>query len=123
MKFKFFITVFLVLSLPLYAEIRINFEMVVGIRMGPSDSAVEGAAHFKADRGFVIEVELPDGVLRETGTYAYEAAKGELVLYYKGSKGIVRYNILSSNGSVKFLMVNKVAEAPPFILELLYGRE
>jgi len=124
MKIKYFMSVFLLLIiLPLSAEIKINFEMIVGVRMGPADSAVEGAAHFKADRTFIIEIEFPDGVVRETGSYSYDSSKGELILNYKGSKGIVRYNILSSNGSVKFLMVNKVAEAPPFILELLYGKK
>jgi len=124
MKVKCFVTVFLLLlNLPLRAEIKIDFEMIVGVRMGPADSSVEGAAHFRTDRGFIIEVEFPDGVVRETGTYTYDPAKGELVLNYKGSKGIVKYNFLSSDGSVKFIMVNKIAEAPQFILELLYGRK
>jgi len=122
MKVKCF-AVFLLLNLPLSAEIKINFEMITGVRMGPADSSVEGAAHFRADREFVIEVEFPDGIVRETGSYTYDPGKGELILNYKGSKGVVKYNAVSSNGSVKFIMVNKVAEAPPFILELIYGKK
>jgi hypothetical protein len=124
MKMKYFLPVLLLfVYLPLCAEIKINFEMIIGVRMGPADSSVEGAAHFKADRTFIIEIEFSDGVVRETGAYSYDPLNGVLILNYKGSKGIIRYNILSSNGSVKFLMVNRVAEAPPFILELLYGKE
>lgn len=108
-------------TLPLGAEIKINFEMIVGIRMGPADSSVEGAAHFMSDKRFTIEVEFPDGVVTESGTYSYDPGKGELVLNYAGSKGVVKYNAVSANGRVKLLMVNRVAEAPPFILELVYG--
>lgn len=111
------------ISSALSAEIRINFEMITGVRMGSADSSVEGAAHFKADREFIIEVEFPDGVMRESGTYSYDPDKGELILHYKGPKGTIRYEVVSSNGRVKFLMVNRVAEAPPFILELIYGSE
>lgn len=111
----------LLISSALSAEIKINFEMIVGVRMGPADSSVEGAAHFKSDRSFIIETEFPDGVVRESGTYSYDPGKGELILNYKGSKGIIRYDVMSSNGRVKLLMVNRVAEAPPFILELIYG--
>jgi len=124
MKVKFLPLIFLLFSAQsLFADMRINFEMIIGVRMGPADSSVEGAAHFKANKEFVIEVEFPDGVVRETGTYTYNPAKGELVLNYKGTKGTIRYNVVSSNGSVKLLMVSRVAEAPPFILELLYGKE
>lgn len=107
----------------LFAEVKINFEMITGVRMGPSDSSVEGAAHFKSNREFVIEMEFPDGVVRESGTYSYDPAKGVLIMNYRGNKGTIRYDVVSSNGRVKLLMENRVAEAPPFILELVYGIE
>lgn len=120
MKTKYLIVLFLI-TLPLFAATRINFDMIIGVRMGPYDSSVEGAAHFRSDRIFIIEIEFPDGVVRETGTYAFDPGKGELILNYQGPKGAIRYKVLSSNGRVKLLMVNKVAEAPPFTLELIYG--
>ncbi len=115
--------VFLFFSSLLFAEVKINFEMITGVRMGPTDSSVEGAAHFRADREFIIEVEFPDGVVRESGTYSYNPAKGILIMNYRGSKGTIRYDVVSSNGRVKLMMENRVAEAPPFILELIYGSE
>ncbi len=124
MKLKYSIAVFLLLlTFRLYAEIHIDFETIVGVRMGPEDAVVEGAAHFRNDRSFIIEIEFPDSILIESGTYSYNPGNGELIMNYTGSKGLVRYNVVSINGSVKFLMVNRVAEAPPFILELIYGAE
>ena len=124
MKIKYLLIMFLLFfSLPLLSEVRINFDMIVGVRMGPMDASVEGAAHFRADRVFVIEVEFPDGVVTERGTYSYDSGRGELLLDYKGRKGVIKYKVLSSNGRVKLLMVNKVAEAPPFTLELIYGSD
>ncbi|HOP64123.1 MAG TPA: hypothetical protein PK358_12910 [Spirochaetota bacterium] len=124
MKLRYLTAVFLLLtSLSLFAGISINFKMVIGVRMGPSDSLVEGAAHFRSDSVFVTEVEYPDGVLRESGTYSYDAESGVLVLSYRGTKGTVKFNVLSTNGRVKLLMVNRVAEAPPFVLELIYGSD
>lgn len=117
------VIILLLLSTASYAEIKINFEMIIGVRMGPTDSSVEGAAHFRTSREFVIETEFPDGVVRESGTYTYNPAKGELILNYKGTKGVIKYNVMSSNGRVKLLMVNRVAEAPPFFLELIYGEK
>ena len=122
MKMKYLAAVSLLLIFQ-YASagIRINFDMIVGVRMGPADSSVEGAAVFRADREFIIETEFPDGVVRESGTYSYDPDRGELVLKFRGPRGAIRYSVLSTNGRVKLMMQNRVAEAPPFILELIYG--